>query len=181
MFIKLTPAQSTGVHGWGPRLKTTLTWEDIAENDDIDFDLLMRLEIAPRELRRLNPTVSDWVRFAGCRASHAKAMLAWPAHPIRDLGGDLADVINLKATSKELRAMGVTYDQLRDVGLIPMAMPLLGLTFQGWIDIGLRLEHTREHFTDAHLGLLFHLTRNAVNASFRATRASAAAPAECGA
>lgn len=171
MYIKLTPAQSTGVHGWGVRLKTTLTWEDIAENEDIDFDLLMRLEVSPRELRRLNPVVSDWVRFAGCRAAHAKDMLPWPANPILDLGGDLADVINLKATSKELRAMGVTYDQLRDVGLIPMTMPLLGLTFQGWIDVGLRLEHTQKHFTDAQIGRLFQLTRSAVNASFHAGRA----------
>jgi hypothetical protein len=54
MFIRLSPAQSTGVHGWGSRLKTTLSWRDVEENESIDFDRLMKWEVPPRELKNFS-------------------------------------------------------------------------------------------------------------------------------
>lgn len=167
MFIRLGPAQSTRVHGWGDKLKTTLTWRDVEDREDIDFDLLMSANVDPRELKRLNPDTRAWVQHAGCRAQHAKEMLAWPAHPLLDLGGDLSDIIALRATSKQLKQMGVTYRQLRDVGLTPETMRLMNLNFQGWIDMGMTNDDTVNHFTDAQLGRVFLLTRAAVSASFR--------------
>lgn len=167
MFIRLSPAQSTRVHGWGDRLKTTLTWRDIEDREDIDFDLLLGADVDPKELKRMNPEVRLWVQHAGCGAQHAKDMLAWPAHPLLDLGGDLSDIIALRATGKQLKTMGVTYQQLRDVGLTPETMRLMNVNFQGWIDMGMNLEDTTNHFTDAQLGRVFLLTRTAVAASFR--------------
>ena len=96
MFIRLSPAQSTGVHGWGSKLKTTLSWRDIEENDAIDFDLLMQWKVCQRELKKLQPDVRMWVLHAGCQPRHAVHLLEWPAHPIQDLHGDLADIIALK-------------------------------------------------------------------------------------
>ena len=168
MFVRLTPSQSTRVHGWGDKLKTTLTWRDVEDREDIDFDVLMGANLDPRELKRLNPDVRQWVQHAGCGPQHAKDMLAWPAHPLLDLGGDLSDIIALRATSKQLKLMGVTYRQLREVGLTPETMRLMNLNFQGWIDMGMTLEDTSNHFTDAQLGRVFLLTRSAVSASFRA-------------
>jgi hypothetical protein len=167
VFIRLTPAQSTGIHGWGPRLKTTLNWQDIVENEDIDFDALLRVDLAPRDLRRLQEDPMLWVRHAGCRAHHAIHMLPWPAHPIEHLGGDLSDLIGLRATGKQLRAMGVTYAHLCNIGMTPETMRLMGLTFQGWVDLGLTQADTAQHFTDAQLSRVFQMTRTAVNASFR--------------
>lgn len=172
VFIRLTPAQATGVHGWGARLKTTLTWHDIVENDDIDFDLLLRLGLFPRDLKRLQEDPLQWVRYAGCRAQHAVDMLPWPAHPIEHLNGDLSDLIGLRATGKQLRAMGVTYEQLCGIGMTPETMRLIGLTFQGWVELGMSHADTLNHFTDAQLSRVFQMTRTAVNASFRTTAAA---------
>lgn len=168
VFLRLTPAQSTGIHGWGPRLKTTLTWADVAEHEDIDFDLLLQMGLEPRDLHRLQEDVQLWVRHAGVRPAHMLHMLPWPAHPLDHLGGDLSDIMALRPTSRQLRTMGVTYPQLRDAGMTPETMRLLGITFQGWIDLGLTHAHTRAHFTDAQLGRVFQMTRQSVDASFRA-------------
>jgi hypothetical protein len=76
----------------------------------------------------------------------------------------------LKATSKQLKSMGVTYQDLKEVGMTPETMRLMGLTFQGWIDLGLTLEDATRDFTDAQLGRVFNLTRAAIMASFRVVR-----------
>ena len=167
MFIRLSPAQATGLHGWGSKLKTTLTWRDIEESDTIDLDALMRLGVAPKELHRLQPDIQKWVLHCGARASHAKDLIPWGAHPIRDLHGDLADVMNLKACSRQLRGMGVTYRDLRNAGMTPETMRLMGLPLQGWMELGLALEDLRSDFTDAQLGRVFAMTRSAVTACFR--------------
>jgi hypothetical protein len=167
MFIHLTAAQATGIHRWGSMLKTTLTWRDVEDREDITFDLLLSMSINPRDMQRMQPDVRLWVQHAHCTPAHAKAMLAWPANPISDLGGDLADVIAMRATSKQLKTMGVTYRQLMDVGMTPDTMRLIGLNFQGWIDLGLTLDDVARGFTDAQLSRVFQLTRTAVMASFR--------------
>jgi len=165
MFIRLTPAQSTGIHGWGSKLKTTLSWRDIEENDHINYDLLMQWGVSPSELRKLQPDVRMWVLHAGCAARHAVSMGNF--HPINDLHGDLADVIALRATSRQLRAMGLTYDDLRRAGMTPETMRLMGLTFQGWIDLGLSLQNVERDFTDAQMGRVFGMTRNAIKSCFK--------------
>ena len=167
MFIRLSPAQSTGVHGWGARLKTTLSWRDVEENDTIDFDRLVLWEVPLKELRKLQPDVRMWVLHAGCQPHHAVHLVDWPAHPIRDLHGDLADIIGFRATSKQLKAMGITYRELRDIGMTPETMRLVGLSLQGWIDLGLTVADIEADFTDAQLGRVFAMTRNAINGCFR--------------
>jgi hypothetical protein len=165
MFIRLTPAQSTGIHGWGAKLKTTLSWRDIEENDHITYDLLMQWGVSPKELRKLQADVRMWVLHAGCNARHAVSM--GDVHPINDMHGDLADVIALRATSRQLRSMGLTYDDLRRTGMTPETMRLMGLTFQGWIDLGLSAQEVERDFTDAQLGRVFGMTRNAIRSCFK--------------
>ena len=166
MFIRLSPAQATSIHGWGAKLKTSLTWRDVQDNEHIDFDLLMSVGVRPKELSKLQPDVRLWVLHAGCKPCHARSMVDWPAHPMRDLHGDLADVIALRATSKELKAMGLSSRELREAGVSPETMRLMALSFQGWIDLGLTLEDVRSDFTDAQVSRVFQLTRTAVNACF---------------
>ena len=165
--MRLSPAQSTGIHGWGAMLKTTLSWRDVEERDDIDLDLLLRWQVPARELHKLQPDVNKWVMHAGARAKHAVFMTAWGAHPLRDLHGDLADVIALRATSKQLKAMGVTYQDLQAAGMIPDTMRLMGLSFQGWVDLGLTVQDTMRDFTDAQLSKVFLMTRGAVMSCYR--------------
>ena len=167
MFVRLSPAQSTGVHGWGAKLKTTLSWRDVEENDHIDFELLMKWKVSPKELRKLQPDVRMWVLHAGCSALHAVHLSEFPAHPIRDLHGDLADVIALRATSRQLRSMGLTYEELCSSGMTPETMRLMGITLQGWIDLGIGAQHVENDFTDAQLGRVFGMTRVAIRSCFK--------------
>jgi hypothetical protein len=167
MIVRLSPAQSTGIHGWGSKLKTTLSWRDIEENDHIDFDLLMRMLVHPKELKKLQPDVRMWVLHAGCKAVHAVQLIEFPAHPIRDLHGDLADVIALRATSRQMRSMGLTYTEMCAAGMTPETMRLMGITLQGWIDMGLHMRHIERDFTDAQLGRVFSMTRAAIKSCFK--------------
>jgi len=167
MFIRLSPAQSTGIHGWGARLKTTLSWRDVEECDAIDFDLLLRWQVPTKELRKLQPDIRLWVLHAGCQARHAVHLTDWPAHPIHDLHGDLADIIGFKASSKQLKAMGITYGELRQIGMNPETMRLMGLSLQGWIDLGLTVHNIADDFSDAQLGRVFQMTRNAIVGCFK--------------
>lgn len=161
MFIRLTPAQSTGIHGWGSRLKTTLNWRDIEDNDDIDFERLLKWQVSTAELKKLQPDVKMFVLHASCKPQHAVHLLPWPAHPIRDLHGDLADIIGLKATSRQLKAMGVTYRQLKSIGMTPETMRLLDIGMQGWLELGL-VEADLHEFTDSQLARVFNMTRGAI-------------------
>jgi hypothetical protein len=166
MFIRLSPAQSTGVHGWGSKLKTTLSWKDVEENESIHFDKLMQWDVSTKELKKLQPDVRMWVLHAGCQARHAVQLMDWPAHPIRDLHGDLGDVIALRASSKQLKTMNVTYAELKAVGMTPETMKLMALSLQGWIELGLEARHVQSDFTDAQLARVFNMTRNAVLGCF---------------
>lgn len=167
MFVRLSPAQSTGIHGWGSRLKTTLSWKDIEECDSIDFDRLVQWQVSTKELKKLQPDIRLWVLHAGCQARHAVHLTDWPAHPVHDLHGDLADIIGLRASSKQLKATGLTYGDLRDIGMTPETMRLMSLSLQGWIDLGLTAEDVERDFTDAQLGRVFQMTRNAIKGCFR--------------
>jgi len=166
MFVRLTPAQATGIHGWGWKLKTTLSWRDVEENERIDFDLLLQMELRPKDLKRLMPDVRMWVLHAGCLPHHALSLVEWPAHPFNDLHGDLADVIALKATSRQLRSMRVTYADLRSAGMTPETMRLMDFPFDGWIELGMTPIDVAA-FSDAQLGRVFQMTRVAVLACFR--------------
>lgn len=167
MLLRLSPAQSTGIHGWGIRLKTTLSWRDIEESDEIDLELLLRWQVSTFMLHKMQPDIHKWIMHAGAKAKHAKDLLPWCAHPIHDLHGDFADIINLKANSKQLKTMGVTYADLKSVGMIPETMRLLGLTFQGWVDLGMTLDDAMNDFTDAQLGKVFTMTRSAIRSCYR--------------
>ena len=146
-------------------MKTTLSWRDVEEREDVDLDLLLRWQVNPRQLLKLQPDVTKWATQAGARPRHAKDMAVW--HPIRDLGGDLGDVMSLRASSKQLKTMGVTYQDLKAVGLKPETMPLMGLSFQGWVDLGLGIADIDNDFTDAQLGRVFMLTRAAARSCFK--------------
>jgi len=93
-------------------------------------------------------------------------MIEWPAHPFNDLHGDLADVIALRATSRQLRGMHVTFADLRAAGMTPETMRLMDFPFDGWIELGMTASDVAA-FSDAQLGRVFQMTRIAVLACFR--------------
>lgn len=164
-LLRLSPAQATSIHGWGRGLKMTLSWKDIEEKG-ILFDTLMQCEVRCEKLAELQPDVAKWVSTCQCKPHHAVHMLPWKANPFTDLHGDLADVISLRATSKQLQEMRVTYSQLVHNGMTPETMRLMGLTLQGWIDLEFGAEHMAD-MTDAQLSRVFCMTRHALKSCFK--------------
>lgn len=143
----------------------TLSWKDIEEKQ-IDFDTLMYFEVKAQDLLSLQSDVNKWVLVAKCKPMHALQMLPWKANPFTDLHGDLADVIALKASSKDLKTMGVTYKQLVENGMSHETMRLMSLSLQSWIDLGFSLQDM-ETFTDVHLSRVFNMTRMSLAACFK--------------
>ena len=135
----------------------TLSWKYI-EDRVIEFDVLMQYGVKTAELKTLQPSVAKWVQHTKCRPEHALHMLPWGANPFTDLGGDLADVISLKANSKQLRQMGVTYKQLCDNGMTAETMRLMSLSLQSWIDLGFTYADMSD-MTDAQLAKVFNMLR----------------------
>ena len=165
MFVRLSPAQATSIHGWGNKLKLTLSWKDIEDNH-IQFDHLLGLGVRAQDLVTIQPNVEKWVSHAGCKAIHALHLLPLKANPFTDLHGDLADVICLKANSKQLKDMGVSYDQLVQNGLTPDIMRIMGLSLQSWIDLGFTAQHMQT-LTDCQLSKVFNMTRHTLSGCFR--------------
>lgn len=115
-MIKLTPRQSTLLHGWLNPVPT-LRWEDVKKRKlTVDF-LLEKAKLRPSDLVVLQPDPRQWVQHAGASLKHTRLMIIWPANPFTHLGADLADVLSMKLTSVELVRMDVTYSQLIANGL----------------------------------------------------------------
>ena len=115
-MIKLTPRQSTLLHGWLNPVPT-LRWEDVKKRKlTVDF-LLEKAKLSPSDLVVLQPDPRQWVQHAGASLKHTRLMIIWPANPFTHLGADLADVLSMKLTSVELVRMDVTYSQLIANGL----------------------------------------------------------------
>ena len=113
-MIKLTPRQSTLLHGWLSPVPT-LTWEDVKRRKlTVDF-LLEKAKLRPSDL--LQPDPRQWVQHAGASLKHTRMMIIWPANPFTHLGADLADVLSMKLTAVVLVRMDVTYSQLTANGL----------------------------------------------------------------
>lgn len=170
MFIRLSPAQATGIYGWGEYLKTTLSWKD-CERHQPEFEKLMKLGVKAQDLFTIQRDKSKWVSVCKCKPHHAVHMHPWRANPFTDLHGDLADVIALKATGKQLQDMGVTFEQLVDNGMTPDTMRLMALSLQSWIDLGFTLDEMAA-MTDAQLSRVFGMTRHALAACFRGEKLS---------
>ena len=115
--MHLTARQATLLHGWWDA-RPFLTWDDMLARK-LTLDDLIRAGCRAREVMTMQPDPKEWFRHAGAGVRHVRYMLAWPAHPIRDLGADLGDMLSLKPTAEDLVAMGVTYADLVRAGMNP--------------------------------------------------------------
>ena len=158
MRIPLTSGQIVTIHGWNPS-KETLSWSDVMCNDTLTFDFLHRQTCIPKEmLYRLQPDIAAWVSAKRVVLSDLPALKPWGAHPIRDLGADLGELLDMGWDAASMRKAGVTYSDLMEVGMTPMNMKLFGYTLYDWSTLGFS-ESDAAGFTAPQLAQLFGLTR----------------------
>ena len=114
--MQLTARQATLLHGW-MRARPFLTWDDVVQTR-LTLDNLIDAGCRARDVVTMQPNARLWAVHAGANIVHARWMLqAWPAHPLRDLGADLGDMLSHKFTAAELVQMGVTHGDLVRAGM----------------------------------------------------------------
>ena len=134
-MIKLTPRQSTLLHGWLNPVPA-LRWEDVKKRKlTMDF-LLEKAKLRASDLVVLQPDPRQWVQHAGASLKHTRTMIIWPANPFTHLGADLADVLSMKLTSVELVRMDVTYSQLIANGLNERTERMFRFDEEEWAMLG---------------------------------------------
>ena len=135
--IPLTPGQSVTIHGW-MRPKDTLSWMDVLANGKLSMEYLHCHTKIPNELlHRMQPDIKAWVKANRVSLSDAPNFInVWAAHPIKDLKSDLGDIIGFHWDAKTMRQVGVTYCDLREVGMTHETMGLFGYTLYEWSTLG---------------------------------------------
>jgi hypothetical protein len=167
MRITLTAGQAVSVHGWW-RARYALTWGDVLASEGLDFARLLTFNLREPELYVLQPDLQAWIRSGKAALVDCPRMRPWDAHPIRDFKADLADLVSMHWPTETMVKMGVTYDDLLELGLTPDTMTLLNYTLMMWATMGFRRQHA-EVIPPNTLYRLFGLTKQEVLACLRGT------------
>lgn len=138
--------------------------------ESLTFDFLHRHTCIPKELLyRLQPDIAAWVSSKKVTLSDLPALKQWGAHPIRDLGADLGELLDMGWDAASMRRAGVTYSDLIDAGMTPKNMRLFGYTLYDWSTLGFS-ESDAAGFTAPEVAQLFGLTRADVARCFMGGR-----------
>ena len=130
--ITLTPGQAVTLHSWS-RPKQSLQWEDVVENDKITFTKCRECNLSLKQLHSLQPDIREWKHHGGVSLKMLPEMChLWQVHPIHDMGADLGDLITMRWSAETLRKMGITMEDLKEIGLTADNMCMFGYTLMGW-------------------------------------------------
>ena len=167
MKLQLTPGQAVTIHGWA-RPRTYLTWSDVLLDPKLTFAYLTdTCKLSDTSLHLLQPDIAAWVKAGRVVLADCPRLCPWDAHPIRDLHADLADLLQARWTADVLSRLGVSYEDLKGVGLIPENMSLFSwITLAGWATLGFRREHA-DAVQPRTLYRLFGMSKPDVLASLR--------------
>lgn len=159
----LTPGQAVTIFGWlNP--KTTLTWSDVMSNDWLTFRFLTQTaKILPSRLHQIQPDGRTWIKCRKAELGDCPDMYDhWKMHPIHDFHADLADLIAVKWPADVMLKLGLTYDNLLDVGLTTSTMSLFNhMTLASWAKVGLEKRHVHP-MHEQSLVSLFNMTKQDV-------------------
>lgn len=142
-FLPLNPTQSVSIHGWSCP-KRILTWDDIAGNKGTTIHLLYSVGVGADELYALQPDIREWVQHKQVGMREVPLMLRWPLHPVDDLHCDLSDLMQARYNPAILKAVGIDYDRLVQMGMNTDCMRVLGYNLKEWTTLlGLTIDHIK--------------------------------------
>jgi hypothetical protein len=165
MRITITPGQAVTIHGW-LRARQSLTWGDVLMNQELSFSRLLAFNLQEQDLYMLQPDLHAWIRAGRATVHDCPRMRMWDAHPIRDFKKDLADIIALRWPTDVMSRVGVTYQDLAELGLTPDTMSLFNYTLMMWSTLGFRRQHA-EPVPPNTLFRLFGMSKQDVLASLK--------------
>lgn len=138
MRLRLTAGQAVFLHGWLTP-KRSLTWADVQSCPAMTLDNLLDARIPLAALHQLQPDPSAWVRAGRATLVDCPTMAPWGAHPVRDFGAELADLVELRWPVELMLDVGLTYHDLVEIGLSFSNMRLFSwIRLLGWAQLGLR-------------------------------------------
>lgn len=156
--VHLTNAQSIRVHGWfNP--KRTLTWLDIVNTPHMNVQHLFRAGLSSTQLKQLQPSIAEWITHRHASFGDVPYMLDWPLHPIRDLKGNLAVIVEHKYDVKTLLKLGLGYNVLKQMGLTCEWMNMMEFSLRDWLDLGMTSTDANQ-MSDGEIAKLFGTDRN---------------------
>lgn len=166
MRIVLTAGQAVLAHGWW-KAREYLTWGDVLNNEKLTFEYLnTTLGISEYSLHNLQPDLQAWIRASRAKIEDCPLMSLWDAHPIKDFGADLADLVRMRWQVEQYKKMGIFYDSLLELGLTPETMILFGFTLLNWMQIGFTKKHC-EGIPEHIINRLFTMTKIQVMACLK--------------
>ena len=141
MRILLTPGQAVTAHGW-TKAREFLTWGDVLNNERLTFRFMVDvMKMNDINLHNLQPDLQSWIKHKKVDLEDCPLLHLWDAHPIKDFGADLADLIRMRWQADVYKKLGVYYDSLVEIGLTPETMILFGFTLMNWASIGFTRAH----------------------------------------
>jgi hypothetical protein len=165
MKIRLTAGQAVTIHGWW-NARTQLTWTDVLAQEGLTFSRLLSFNLTEQELYVLQPDLQAWIRPCKATLPDCPRMRPWDAHPVRDFKADLSDIVRTRWGSDTMSRVGVTFDDLLELGMTPEAMPLMNYTLMMWTEIGFKRHHA-ERIPANQLFNLFGMAKQDVLVSLR--------------
>lgn len=142
--IELTPGQAVWVFGW-VKARKVLTWGDVLANERLTFEYLHKeCNLPAQQLYLLQPEREAWIKMDKVKLDDINFLLTWSTHPIRDMKADLADIAKMNWPADVLKKLGVTYEDLCEIGMTHQTMSLFKLSLHGWSSIGFRRAHASE-------------------------------------
>ena len=159
-IITLQPYQAVRLYGWFSRhLKTSLAWSDVCTHSEITMQLCIDNGISLANLKLVQPSLLEWKKHGSlCLTQLPKLSATFDAHPVKDLQADLADIISMRWSASELHDLGVTYQDLLDIGMVAGTMRLFGYSLLGWITLGFTCQDMQT-ISDADIYLLFGMSK----------------------
>ncbi|EKX31404.1 hypothetical protein GUITHDRAFT_122393 [Guillardia theta CCMP2712] len=165
MAIELSPYQSVMIHGW-MRPCSVLTWKHVMASEQLTWPFLRSIGLSPERLKALQPDPAEWVKHGDVQLSMLPDMLCFPVHPILHLRADISEIWQMQLPSQLLEAMGVTYQQLVDIGMTKQIMARWSFSLNRWRSLGFR-EGDLQGWTDRDCVQVFHLSLQQTQAELR--------------
>jgi hypothetical protein len=140
--IPLSALQSIELFGIFRQPILVLSWQDV-KYYNFTWRKLRALGLEAEALKQLQPDKHEWLQRGGIQVTDLIDMIAFPVNPLTDFGVDLAELWQLRCSTQNLVAMGITFEHLIQKGITPQIMAAFALPLSDWTELGFSVKHAQ--------------------------------------
>ncbi len=126
------------------KVKKTLTWKDVVQNEKITFRKCIEVKIDVGKLHSMQPNLEEWLKYKKVEMKDCKDMELWRPNPFQHFNCHIGDLVmeRKNITPRVLLLGGVRFNILWErYGLRPEHMVLLKYSAEDWVRMGLEEEY----------------------------------------